>query len=80
MSEQPDSAPHDTAPGSASHDAAPGVPDEALPEDLQPGEDNPLAEGLEPGERAGDLLEEGKHAEQSADPDDEDPASDSSQS
>ena len=28
----------------------PGIDDEDLPEDLQPGEDNPLAEPLEPGE------------------------------
>jgi hypothetical protein len=31
-------------------DAGPGISDEDLPEDLQPGEDNPLAEPLEPGE------------------------------
>ena len=40
-----------------------GIPDEQLPDDLQPGEDNPLAEGLDDGESAGDLLEEGKGAE-----------------
>jgi hypothetical protein len=40
-----------------------GIADEQLPDDLQPSEDNPLAEGLEAGESAGDLLEEGKHAE-----------------
>ena len=28
----------------------PGIDDADLPEDLQPGEDNPLAEPLEPGE------------------------------
>jgi hypothetical protein len=45
-----------------------GIPDEALPEDLVPGEDNPLAEGLPPGETAEGLL----------DPDpDRDPESDS---
>jgi len=43
-----------------------GIGDEQLPEDLQPGEDNPLAEGLEPGETAGELLEDGKHADQDA--------------
>ncbi|UMG92918.1 hypothetical protein [Nocardioides sp. TF02-7] len=43
-----------------------GVPDEALPADLVPDQDNPLAEGLPPGERAGDLLEEGKDPEQTA--------------
>ncbi len=41
-----------------------GITDDQLPEDLQP-QDNPLAEGLEPGERAGDLLEEGRRPEQS---------------
>jgi len=44
-----------------------GISDEQLPEDLQPSEDNPLAEGLEPGEGAGDLLEEGKGAEEAED-------------
>jgi len=40
-----------------------GITDDKLPEDLQP-EENPLAEGLDPGESAGDLLEDGKPAEQ----------------
>jgi hypothetical protein len=40
-----------------------GIPDEQLPDDLVPSEDNPLAEGLADGESAGDLLEEGKSAE-----------------
>jgi hypothetical protein len=40
-----------------------GISDDKLPEDLVGGEDNPLAEGLPDGERAGDLLEEGKQAE-----------------
>lgn len=40
-----------------------GVTDDQLPEDLQP-EENPLAEGLDTGETAGDLLEEGKSADQ----------------
>jgi hypothetical protein len=40
-----------------------GISDDQLPEDLQ-AEGNPLAGGLEPGESAGDLLEEGKSAEQ----------------
>lgn len=43
-----------------------GVPDEALPADLVPGPDNPLAEGLPPGETAEGLLEEGKDAEETA--------------
>jgi hypothetical protein len=37
---------------------------EGLPPDLVPGEDNPLAKGLPDGESAGDLLEDGKQAEQ----------------
>jgi hypothetical protein len=46
-----------------------GIGDEDLPEDLKPGEDNPLAEGLGDAETPGDLepgelLEEGKPAEQ----------------
>ncbi|MCW2850416.1 MAG: hypothetical protein JWM84_80 [Nocardioides sp.] len=41
-----------------------GVSDDKLPEDLQPGEDNPLAEGLEDNETVDDLLDGGKDAEQ----------------
>lgn len=46
-----------------------GIGDEDLPDDLKPGEDNPLAEGLGDAETPGDLgpgelLEEGKPAEQ----------------
>lgn len=41
-----------------------GVSDDQLPEDLQPGPDNPLAEGLDDGETVDDLLEGGKDAEQ----------------
>ena len=37
-----------------------GITDEQLPDDLTPSEDNPLAEGLDDGETAGDLLEDGK--------------------
>lgn len=40
-----------------------GINDEKLPEDLQPGEDNPLAGGLDDGETVDDLLEGGKKAE-----------------
>jgi hypothetical protein len=50
-----------------------GISDDQLPDDLQPGEDNPLAEGLDSGESAGDLLEDGKDAEESAGDDDVDP-------
>ena len=48
-----------------------GISDDQLPDDLQPSEDNPLAEGLDDGETAGDLLEEGKGAEQDPDEGDE---------
>ncbi len=46
-----------------------GIEDEDLPEDLQPGEDNPLAEALDDAETAGDLepgelLDEGKTPDQ----------------
>ena len=46
-----------------------GIDDEALPEDLRPGDDNPLAGGLDAEETAGDLapgelLEEGKKPDQ----------------
>lgn len=42
-----------------------GISDDQLPEDLQPGEDNPLAEGLEDEETVDDLLTGGKPAEES---------------
>lgn len=48
-----------------------GIGDDQLPDDLQP-EENPLAEGLEPGQSAGDLLGEGRVADQS-DEDEDDP-------
>jgi hypothetical protein len=58
------------AAGDASHRAAGevGIPDEALPADLVPGQDNPLAEGLPAGETAEGLLddEEGKSEEETA--------------
>ncbi|GEP37819.1 hypothetical protein NPS01_14820 [Nocardioides psychrotolerans] len=44
-----------------------GIGDDQLPEDLQPGEDNPLAEGLDDGETVDDLLTDGKSAEESPD-------------
>ena len=44
-----------------------GIPDEALPEDLVPGEENPLAEGLPPGETVDGLLTEGKRGDQDDD-------------
>jgi len=46
------------------------IPDDELPEDLRPTDDNPLAKGLPPGEGVAGLLEEGKHAVE----DDEDDA------
>ncbi len=42
-----------------------GISDDQLPEDLVPGEENPLAEGLEAGERVDGLLESGKPVERS---------------
>ncbi|MDO9494348.1 MAG: hypothetical protein Q7J48_01475 [Nocardioides sp.] len=48
-----------------------GIDDDLLPEDLQPSEDNPLAEGLDDGETVDDLLSGGKNAEQLADESDE---------
>jgi hypothetical protein len=50
-------------------DSGNGIQDEDLPEDLQPRDDNPLAENLDDAETAGELepgelLEEGKTADQ----------------
>jgi hypothetical protein len=42
-----------------------GISDDQLPEDLVPGDDNPLAEGLDDGETVEGLLDGGKQAEQS---------------
>lgn len=57
------------------------VSDDRLPEDLVPGDDNPLAEPLPDGESAGDLLNEGKPADESEADEDQDTSdtSDSSQ-
>ena len=57
------------------------VSDDRLPEDLVPGDDNPLAEPLPDGESAGDLLNEGKPADESEveDPADTSDTSDTSQ-
>ncbi|HWI42977.1 MAG TPA: hypothetical protein VNS81_05120 [Nocardioides sp.] len=52
-----------------------GITDDALPDDLVPSDDNPLAEGLPDGETAEGLLTEGKHDENSS-PDDQDQAPD----
>lgn len=42
-----------------------GISDDQLPEDLVPGEDNPLAEGLDAGERVDGLLEGDQPVERS---------------
>ena len=50
-----------------------GIGDEQLPEDLQPGEDNPLAVPLDDDVDEDELdVLEGKHAEQSDDDQDQD--------
>jgi hypothetical protein len=53
-----------------------GIEDDQLPEDVRPGDDNPLAEGLEAGETAGDdapgeLLKEGKSPDEADESSDE---------
>jgi len=51
-------------------EATEGISDDKLPEDLQPGEDNPLAEPLDDDVDPDDLdVLEGKGAEQSEDAD-----------
>lgn len=42
-----------------------GIDDDSLPDDLQPSDDNPLAEGLDDGETVDDLLDAGKEPERS---------------
>jgi hypothetical protein len=51
-----------------------GIDDEQLPEDLQPGDDNPLAGGLDDGETVDGLLDGGKRADQMSDGGQDDPA------
>lgn len=41
-----------------------GISDDQLPEDLVPGEDNPLAESLEDGDTVDDLLADGSPTEE----------------
>ncbi len=55
-----------------------GIRDEDLPEDLQPGEDNPLAESPDPDEVDRDELDlrGGKTPEESADASDDDSGDD----
>jgi hypothetical protein len=57
---------------SNSEEETTGISDEQLPDDLVPSEDNPLAEGLDDGESAGDLLEEGRDPEEHPEGDEED--------
>ncbi len=52
-----------------------GIDDEQLPDDLVPGDDNPLAEGLEDGETVEDLMDGGKPVERSGDDESDDPDS-----
>ncbi|QCW50605.1 hypothetical protein FE634_09595 [Nocardioides dongxiaopingii] len=49
---------------SENESAPEGISDEQLPADLVPGDDNPLAGGLDDGETVDDLLTGGKTAEQ----------------
>ncbi len=51
------------------HEPTAGIDDDRLPDDLVPGDDNPLAEGLADGETVDDLLTGGKPAEQDAEHD-----------
>lgn len=57
-----------------------GIDDEHLPDDLQPGDDNPLAEGLDDGETVDNLLDGGKTAEESGNEGDDPDAEDSEDS
>jgi hypothetical protein len=54
-----------------------GIDDDQLPEDLQPTDDNPLAQGLEDGETVDDLLDGGKTAEESDEDESDDPDTES---
>ncbi|MGA8257300.1 MAG: hypothetical protein WB767_12075 [Nocardioides sp.] len=47
------------------NEPAAGINDDALPDDLVPGDDNPLAEGLDDGESVDGMLTEGKTATES---------------
>lgn len=59
----------ESEPEKQSEQATSAIPDEQLPPDLVPGEDNPLAEGLPDGEGS-ELLEGGKTADEMKNPDD----------
>jgi len=56
-----------------------GISDDALPDDLVPSDDNPLAEGLEDGETVEGLMTGGKDASENEDADGDDGESDGSQ-
>ena len=58
MTEQKDDGTPDTA-DPTTDDSRVGISDDQLPEDLVPGDDNPLAEGLPDGEAPHDLVPEG---------------------
>lgn len=68
----------DQSPAESQDEAQLGIGDDKLPEDLQPGEDNPLAEGLDDGETVDDLMTGGKDAEQLEEKSDEPEESDDS--
>ena len=56
-----------------------GISDEKLPEDLQPSEDNPLAEPLDDDVEVEDLdMHGGKEPEESEDPEDSEDSADDS--
>lgn len=59
-------------------DDGPGISDDQLPEDLVPGEDNPLAEGLEDRETVEGLLDGGKTADEMESDDDAEGSDDAS--
>lgn len=44
-----------------------GISDDQLPDDLQPTDENPLAQELDPDERPDDLMEGGKDADEMED-------------
>ena len=65
------SEPHDETSDETGDESAVGIADDQLPDDLVPGDDNPLADGLDPEETGDDLLDGGKLADEMDQPDDE---------
>ncbi len=57
-----------------------GISDDQLPDDLQPSEDNPLAEGLDDGDTVDGLMDGGKGAETSEPDESDDESSDNQDS